>query len=182
MLRIRVHGRGGEGAVTFAHLLAASATFDGKFGQSCMSPAIERRGAPVEAYSRIGDRRIGERGAIVNPDIVVILNPTLLTAANVELGMPEQGRLIVNAPKGAEFQHESTCIDASAIALRFLKVPITNTTMLGAVAAATGIVSLESMDKALRLILSKFSPEKLDLNFKAITAGYEEVKRGQGVH
>jgi 2-oxoacid:acceptor oxidoreductase gamma subunit (pyruvate/2-ketoisovalerate family) len=182
MLRIRVHGRGGEGAVTFAHVLSASATFDGKFGQSCMSPAIERRGAPVEAYARIGDKRIGERGAIQNPDIVVVLNPTLLSVANVELGMPDQGRLVINSSNGAELQHESTCIDASAIALRILKLPITNTTMLGAVAAATGIVTLESLDKGLRLILSKFSSEKLDLNFKAISAGYEEVKRGQGVH
>ena len=99
MLRIRVHGRGGEGAVTFAHVLCASATFDGKFGQSCMSPAIERRGAPVEAYARIGDRRIAERGAIVNPDIVVVLNPTLVKTANVEVGMTEDGTLVVKCAR-----------------------------------------------------------------------------------
>jgi pyruvate ferredoxin oxidoreductase gamma subunit len=182
MLRIRVHGRGGEGAVTFAHILCASATFDGKFGQSCMSPAIERRGAPVEAYARIGDRRIAERGAIVNPDIVVVLNPTLMKAANVEAGMTDDGRLVVNTADGAGLRQGATCIDATAIAVRILKLPITNTTMLGAVAAATGIVTLDSLEKGLRLILAKFSEEKLNLNFAAIRAGYEEVKRGQGVH
>jgi len=182
MLRIRVHGRGGEGAVTFANVLCASATYDGKFGQSCMSPAIERRGAPVEAYARIGDRRIAERGAVLSPDIVVVLNPTLVKTANVEVGMTENGRLVVNSQDGAGLRPGATCIDATGIALRILKLPITNTTMLGAVAAATGIVTLDSLEKGLGLILARFSEEKLNLNFAAMRAGYEEVKRGQGVH
>jgi len=182
MLRIRVHGRGGEGAVTFANVLCASATYDGKFGQSCMSPAIERRGAPVEAYARIGDKRIAERGAVVSPDIVVVLNPTLVRTANVEAGMTEDGRLVVNSQDGTGLRLGATCIDATGIALRILKLPITNTTMLGAVAAATGIVTLDSLERGLRLILARFSEEKLNLNFAAMRAGYEEVKRGQGVH
>ena len=86
MIRIRVHGRGGEGAVTLAHLIGASATYDGRFGQSCMGAAFERRGAPVEAFARIGDRRIGERGNIANPDLVVVLNPQLVESVNVEAG------------------------------------------------------------------------------------------------
>ena len=178
MLRIRIHGRGGEGAVTFAHVLCASATYDGKFGQSCMSPAIERRGAPVEAYARIGDRRVAERGAILNPDLVVVLNPTLVKAPTIEAGLSDVGRLVVNCTDGAEFQHEATCIDATSIAFRILKVPITNTTMLGALAAATDLVTLDSLEKGIRLLLSKFSEEKLQLNFEAMRAGYEEVKRG----
>ena len=179
MLKIRVHGRGGEGAVTFANVLCASATFDGKFGQSCMSPAIERRGAPVEAYARIGEKRIAERGAILNPDLVVVLNPTLVNAPNIEAGMKDEGRIVANSTDGSSLQHQCICIDATAIALRILKIPITNTTMLGAVAAATGIVTLDSLDKGLRLILARFSEQKLALYFEAIRAGYEEVKRGQ---
>lgn len=178
MLRIRVHGRGGEGAVTFANILCASTTYDGKYGQSCMSPAIERRGAPVEAYARVGDRKIGERGAILNPDIVVVLNPTLTKIANVEAGMSTEGRLVMNSPVDVGLQHESTYIDATPIALKLLKIPITNTVMLGAFAAATDLVSLESLEKGARLILSRFSDEKLNRNIEAIRAGYKEVKRG----
>jgi len=178
MLRIRVHGRGGEGAVTFANILCASTTYDGKYGQSCMSPAIERRGAPVEAYARVGDRKIGERGAILNPDIVVVLNPTLTKIANVEAGMSNDGRLVMNSHVDVGLQHESTYIDATPIALELLKIPITNTVMLGAFAAATDLVSLESLEKGARLILSRFSDEKLNRNIEAIRAGYKEVKRG----
>ena len=178
MLRIRVHGRGGEGAVTFANILCASTTYDDKYGQSCMSPAFERRGAPVEAYARVGDRKIGERGAILNPDIVVVLNPTLTKIANVEAGMSNKGRLVINSHVDVGLQHESTYIDATPIALELLKIPITNTVMLGAFAAATDLVSLESLEKGARLILSRFSDEKLNRNIEAIRAGYKEVKRG----
>ena len=177
MLRIRVHGRGGEGAVTFAHILCASATYDGKFGQSCMSPAIERRGAPVEAYGRIGDKRIAERGAVLNPDIVVVLNPTLVGAPTIEAGMNGQGKLIVNSREKPQFSHEAVCIDATDIAMQTLGRPITNTAMLGAFAAATGLVSTESLEKGLRMILSRFSDEKLAHNVDAIKAGYDAVKK-----
>ncbi len=112
MVRIRVHGRGGEGAVTFAHILCASATYDGKFGQSCMAPAFERRGAPVEAFARIGDRRVAERGAIPNPDIVVVLNPALIPSVNVEAGLNDNGRLVVNSAKDLGLKHETNYIDA----------------------------------------------------------------------
>lgn len=182
MVKIRVHGRGGEGAVTFAHILCASATYDGKFGQSCMGAMVERRGAPVEAYGRIGDKTIAERGTVVDPDIVAVLNPMLVTAVNVEVGMRDGGKLVVNAPGNLELKHDATYIDATSIALKILKIPVPNTVMLGAFAAATGLVSPDSLEKGTRLILSRLSGEKLDLNVEAIRAGYEEVKRGKGVH
>ncbi|MBE0480993.1 MAG: 2-oxoacid:acceptor oxidoreductase family protein [Dehalococcoidia bacterium] len=182
MVRIRVHGRGGEGAVTFAHILCASATYDGKYGQSCMAAAFERRGAPVEAFGRIGERPIAERGTITEPDIVAVLNPTLVTAVNVELGMNESGMLVVNAPEQLALKHRATYIDARRIALEMLNVPITNTVMLGAFAAATELVTLESLEKAARFILTRFSENKLKANIAAIRAGYDEVKRGQGIH
>jgi pyruvate ferredoxin oxidoreductase gamma subunit len=178
MIQVRVHGRGGQGAVTFAHILCASATFENKFGQSCMAPTVERRGAPVEAYGRIGDKPIAERGVIVAPDYVVVLNPMLAKAVNLEAGMGDSGKLVVNAPKDLGLNHEATFIDATQIAYDILNIPITNTVMLGAFAAATGIISLDSIEKGTRLILSRFSEDKLNLNIKAIKAGYEEVKRG----
>lgn len=179
MIKVRVHGRGGEGAVTFAHVLCASVRFDGKFGQSCMGAAVERRGAPVEAYGRIGDRRIAERGSIAKPDIVTVLNPVLTQAVNVEAGMNEGGQLIVNARKDQGLSHETVYLDATTIAVKILGVPITNTVMLGAFAAATGLVTVESVEKGARLIFGpRFSEEKLERNLEAIRAGYEEVKRG----
>jgi len=179
MIRVRIHGRGGEGAVTFAHILCASVRFDGKFGLSCMSPAVERRGAPVEAYGRIGDKRVVERGNILKPDIVTVLNPMLTPVVNVEAGMPEGGKLIVNARKDLQFAHETVYIDATSIAMSILKIPVTNTVMLGAFAAATGLVTTESLEKGTRLILGpRFSEEKLQRNIEAIRAGYKEVQRG----
>lgn len=182
MIEIRVHGRGGQGAVTFAHILCASATYEGKYGQSCMAPTVERRGAPVEAYGRIGDKPIVERGVVLAPKYVVVLNPMLIKAVNVEMNMKDNGKLIINSPKDLGLKHETTYLDATAIATDILKTPITNTVMLGAFAAATGLISVDSLEKGARLILSRFSKDKLDLNIKAIKAGYEEVKRGKGVH
>ena len=182
MIQIRVHGRGGQGAVTFAHILCASATYEGKYGQSCMAPTVERRGAPVEAYGRIGDKPIVERGVVLAPDYVIVLNPMLIKAVNLEMGMKDNGKILVNSPKDLGLKHETTYIDATVIANDILKTPITNTVMLGAFAAATGLMSVDSLEKGARLILSRFSKEKLDLNVKAIKAGYEEVKRGKGVH
>jgi len=182
MIQIRVHGRGGQGAVTFAHILCASATYKGKFGQSCMAATVERRGAPVEAYGRIGDKPIAERGAILTPDFVVVLNPMLATAVNLEAGMKDDGKLVVNSSKDLGLKHKATYVDATPIAFKILKMPITNTVMLGAFAAATGLFSLNSLEKGARLILSRFSEEKLNLNVEAIKAGYDEVKRGKSIH
>lgn len=175
MIRVRVHGRGGEGAVTLAHLLGASATFDGSYGQSCMGAAFERRGAPVEAFARIADRPIGERGNITDPDLVVVLNPQLVESVNVEAGMTPDGRILVNSPEDVALQHAVTRVDATAIAVRILKRPIVNTVMLGAFAAATGLMSLGSLEEGARLILARFSEDKLAANVEAIRAGYEEV-------
>lgn len=179
MIKVRIHGRGGEGAVTFAHILCASVRFDGKFGLSCMSPAVERRGAPVEAYGRIGDERVVERGNILKPDVVTVLNPMLTQVVNVEAGMPEGAKLVVNARKDLQLSHDTVYIDATSIAVSILKIPITNTVMLGAFAAATGLVTTESLERGARLILGpRFSEDKLQQNLEAIRAGYEEVKRG----
>jgi len=177
MIRIRVNGRGGQGAVTLAHILCASATYDGRFGQSCQGIAIERRGAPIEAYGRIDDRPIAERGMIPEPDYVIVIDPMVYRAVNVEAGLKDSGELIVNSPKDLGFKHKSTYLDATSIALKVVKRPITNTVMLGAFIAATDLLSIDSVEKGARFILSRKSPQKtVDINIKAIRAGYEELK------
>jgi pyruvate ferredoxin oxidoreductase gamma subunit len=182
MIRIRVHGRGGEGAVTLAHMLGASACYEGKFGQSCMLPMMERRGAPVEAFCRIDDKPITEHGRVMKPDYVVVTNRQLLKVVNLEEGIVDDGQLFVNSPIALTFTHEASYVDATPVALRILNIPIPNTVMLGAFAAATGIISLDSLEKSARDFLSSLSSEKLDLNLKAIRAGYKEVKRGKAIH
>jgi pyruvate ferredoxin oxidoreductase gamma subunit len=182
MVKIRVHGRGGEGSVTFAHILCAAATYDGKFGQSSMGAGFERRGAPVEAYARIGDKFVAERGAVIDPDIVVVMNTSLVGVVDVEAGMVEGGVLVINASKPLKLKHKATYVDARRIALEILKMPIPNTTMLGAFAAATGLVSLASLERCVPLMLGWLSQEKQNANIQAVRAGYEEVKCGQGLH
>jgi pyruvate ferredoxin oxidoreductase gamma subunit len=103
----------------------------------------------------------------------------LAQVVNVEAGMNDGGKLVVNARKDPGLSHETVYLDATSIAVRILKIPIANTVMLGAFAAATGLVTLDSMEKGARLILGhRFSEEKLQRNLEAIRAGYEGVKCG----
>ncbi len=177
MIGIRIHGRGGQGAVTFAHILSVAATLEGKHGQSSQAMTIERRGAPSQGYARIGDRPIAERGAIADPDYVVVIDPTVIKAVDVEAGMPEGGLIVANSASKPDTKHPCIFLDATSIALDILKRPITNTVMLGGFAAATGLVSVASIEKGAKFILGKKMPEHtLELNLKAIRRAYEEVK------
>lgn len=180
MIGIRVHGRGGQGAVTFAHILSMAATFEGKYGQSSQALTIERRGAPTQGFARIGNRPIAERGMISNPDYVVVLDPMLIKAADVEAGLPEEGLIVVNSPRKPQLKHRCVYFDATSIALDVLGRPITNTVMLGGFVAATNLVSLESIEKGARFTLEKKMPPKvIDKNLQAIRRAYEEVKNAR---
>src|SRR3990167_5526711 len=148
--KIRIHGRGGQGAVTFAHMIAMAATYDKKYGQSSQAQTWDRRGTPIEGYARIGDKPIRERGFVMDPDYVVLLDSTLVGAVDLEAGFGNQGAIIANADKPLNFKHRASYVDATHIALEKLNAPITNTVMLGAFAAVTGLVSLESIEKGVR--------------------------------
>jgi len=177
MIRIRIHGRGGQGAVTFAHMLCLAATEEGKFGQSSQGQTWDRRGTPMEGYARIGDKPISERGLIVEPDYVIVLDPTIVSAVNLEAGMKEDGKVIVNSPVDLKFNHQSICIDATSIALKELNAPITNTAMLGAFAGISDLIKLDSAEKGVREMLGKkFSEEVIQNNIEAVKAAFEEVK------
>ncbi|MFC1822902.1 2-oxoacid:acceptor oxidoreductase family protein [Thermodesulfobacteriota bacterium] len=179
MIGIRIHGRGGQGGVTFAHILSMAATFEGKFGQSSQALTIERRGAPTAGFARIGDRVIAERGMIADPDYVVVIDPTIMKAVDVEAGMPEKGLVVANAASKPEIKHPCVFFDATSIALDILKRNITNTVMLGGFVAATDMVSMDSIEQGARFILGKKMPENiLEQNISAIRRAYEEVKNG----
>lgn len=159
--------------MTFAHMLSMAATFEGKYGQSSQGQSWDRRGTPIEGYARIGDQPITERGFILEPDYVVILDPTIVAAVNPESGLSEKGAVIANSPRTLPLRHRVHHVDATSIALEKLGTPITNTVMLGAFAAATGLVSLASIEKGVRAILGKKRTEEtIQRNLEAVRAAY----------
>lgn len=179
LIEIRWHGRGGQGAVTSAELVALAAIGEGKFAQAFPSFGPERRGAPVLAFNRISpDQPVRIRAAVEYPDIVVVLDPSLLSITDVTSGLKEDGTIIVNSPEGLldiksklGNQWRIAVINATAIARETLGVPIVNTTMLGALVKATGIVGLECVTEPIK---ERFGP-RAKANIDACHRAYQET-------
>jgi len=172
---IRFHGRGGQGAVTAAQLLAKAAFLENKYCQAFPFFGAERRGAPVMAFARIDDKPIRIRTQVYKPDYVVVLDPTLLGVVDVGSGLKEGGTIVVNAtevPVG--LPGEIVNVDATSIATETLGRPITNTAMLGAFAGATELVSLNSITKVIK---EKFGGKIGEKNAAAAQAAYERVRK-----
>ncbi len=152
MIEIRLHGRGGQGAVTSAELLAQAAINEGKYAQAFPSFGPERRGAPVVAFCRISDEPIRLRTNIYHPDLVLVLDPSILRLVNVGAGLKKGGALITNTKYSSDeirkelgIKHKLATVDASKIAQEELGVPITNTTMLGALLKTRELVPVDSL-------------------------------------
>ena len=178
MIEVRFHGRGGQGAVTSAELVALAAIAEGKYAQAFPSFGPERRGAPVQAFVRISDEPIRIRAEIHKPDAVVVLDPGLLRIVNVTSGLKENGTAIINTKRSAvdiksEFGIEQrlATVDATTIARDTLGVPITNTTMVGALVKATELVKLDSMIEPLRHRFDRLA----ERNIKAMKSAYEQT-------
>ncbi|MGB9902789.1 pyruvate ferredoxin oxidoreductase subunit gamma [Methanothrix sp.] len=179
MKEIRFHGRGGQGAVTAAEMIAIAAFEDGRFSQAFPAFGVERRGAPVLAFARIDDKPIRMRSQVYEPDYVIVQDVTLLDVVNVTGGLKPDGKIIINTDKDASAlklntEAEVVTIDATRIAIDALGRPIVNTTMLGAFCGATGEVKLESLEKS---ILARFSGSLGEKNIQAIRTAYERVAR-----
>ncbi|MGZ3513460.1 MAG: pyruvate ferredoxin oxidoreductase subunit gamma [Thermodesulfobacteriota bacterium] len=151
MIEIRFHGRGGQGAVSSAELLALAAIEEGKYAQAFPSFGPERRGAPVLAFCRISDQPIRIRANIYEPDLVVVLDASLLKIVNVGAGLKPDGVLITTSKDSAnkvkedlKIKNRIGVVDAVKIAREVLGLPITNTTMLGSLVKASGLVKKES--------------------------------------
>jgi pyruvate ferredoxin oxidoreductase gamma subunit len=173
---IRIHGRGGQGAVTASRLLATAAYYDGMFSQAIPMYGTERRGAPVTAYVRVDDVRVRERELVHNPDIVMVLDPLLSTRQTMADDMAEDGLLLLNAAYPPEEVKTGgkirvATVNATNIALETLRRPITNTAILGAFAKSVGWPKLESIEKAIR---KQFSGRVADMNVEAIKRSYDE--------
>lgn len=179
LTEIRWHGRGGQGAVTSAELVAQAAINEGKYAQAFPAFGAERRGAPVVAFVRINSNEpIRVRAEIAEPDVVVVLDPGLLRIVNVTLGLKANGMLVVNTKKQAEQirkEFSINCslatVDATKIARELLGVPIVNTSMVGALLRATGVVRLESLFEPLRQRFGRLA----ERNISAMKKAHEET-------
>ncbi len=182
MLEFRWHGRGGQGAWTASELLARTALSEGKFIQSFPEFGPERMGAPVTAFTRISSEPIKLHCAVYDPDVVVVLDNTLLKTVPVTSGInrPEDV-IIVNTPKDPATMRKELqlvvgklwTVPATEIALKILGAPITNTALLGAVAKATGLVTLEGIEKTVK---ARFRADLAEKNFAVIKEAYTEAK------
>ena len=182
MMEFRWHGRGGQGAWTASELLARTALDEGKYIQSFPEFGPERMGAPVTAFTRISSEPIRLHCAIYEPDVVVVLDNTLLKTVPVTAGLNRDGDiLIVNSAEEPSALKESLnltkakvwTVPATEIALRILGAPITNTALLGCVAKSTGIVTLEGIRKTLG---GRFRADLAEKNFAVVNEAYKEAK------
>ena len=157
MIELRLHGRGGQGAVTSAELLALAAIAEGKYALAFPSFGPERRGAPVQAFVRTNDKPVRIRADIKEPDFVVVFETRLLSIVDVTSGLKENGVVIVNSKSTPQeiksefgYKWRVATVDAATIATETIGVPIVNTTMLGAILRVTDIVELSSLEEPLK--------------------------------
>ena len=170
MIEIRFHGRGGQGAVTSAEMLALAAIGEGKYAQAFPSFGPERRGAPVVAFCRIDDKPIRIRANIYEPDLVVVLDASLLKIVNVASGLKPNGILVTNTKEAPEkvkedlkLKNRLAAVDATKIALEILGLPITNTTMLGSLIKAWEVVQEGFFSPSLSSTVLAELPKKISL-------------------
>ncbi len=173
MYEIRIHSRGGQGGVTAARLLALAAFRDGRYATACPFYGAERRGAPVVSYVRIDDHPIRVYSQIRNPDLVVVLDTSVMDVVDVFQGLKPDGKVILNATGEREISgHTTFTVDLTGIALSLNLViagsPILNTPVIGAL-AKMGIISMESAKRAISEMFSD------DRNVKAAEAAYQEL-------
>lgn len=184
---IRWHGRGGQGAKTAALLLGDAAMSLGKYIQAFPEYGPERMGAPVASFNRISSEPITIHYGITEPDIVLVLDPTLIGTIDVTKGLPENGIIIVNTPGSASEVRTMTkfktgkifAVDASKISKETIGKDIPNTPMLGALIKASGLLDFDHMMEDLKKKLSKkfaSKPEVIEGNLSAVKRSFEEVK------
>ena len=180
MKEIIFYGRGGQGAVIASRLLAMAAFKEGKEVQSFPFFGVERRGAPVAAYTRLSDSKIRKRVPIKEPDYAIVLDPTLLEKIDVIKGLKDGGSILINTKVPREsFSFKKRLnvftFDASAVAYKYKigskSAPIVKTSLLGAFSKFTKEIGIESLSEAIRETVSI----KPDENIKAAEEAYEKA-------
>ncbi len=185
MTEIRWHGRGGQGAKTAAGLVAEVAMEEGKFSQGFPEYGPERMGAPIRGFTRISEGQVKVHSPITTPDVVVVLDDTLLATVDVAEGMSKGGQVIVNtkkSPKDVSSQLSSKevgvwTLDATQIAIDEIGRPIPNTPMIGALIKATGVVNMDGLKKSItKKFMGKFGEAVVKGNLNALDRAHNEVK------
>jgi len=183
MFQVRFHGRGGQGVVTAAELLASAAFLQDRYAQAFPSFGSERMGAPVMSFCRIDDKPIRTREPVTEPDALVIQDPTLLHQADLFAGLTPRGYVLVNATRGftqlglddLAATHDSgrlLAVPASSLAMARLGRPLPGAPLLGALAALTGVVSLDAL---LAAITDRFAGQVAAGNSAAAVAAFDYV-------
>ncbi|MBU1912933.1 MAG: 2-oxoacid:acceptor oxidoreductase family protein [Candidatus Omnitrophica bacterium] len=187
MVEVCWHGRGGQGAKTASQFLGEAALDIGKYIQAFPEYGPERAGAPMKAFTRISDEPIYVHSSVKNPDVVIIIDPTLLGAVNVTEGLGDDGILLVNTDKSpadirkeTDFKHGKVgTVDATKIALETLKIPMPNMPMLGAFLKVNSIVSIDEVSDIVKAkFIKKLGEEKTKANIEGIKRAYAELKIG----
>ena len=187
MTEVRWHGRGGQGAKTAATLLAEAALSEDKHSQGFPEYGPEREGAPMRGFTRISDAPIRLHCTIDNPDVVVVLDDTLLETVDVCAGLTPGGAVVINTSQNSKELRKRLSIpeaklftvNATQIALDEIGRPIPNTPMLGALIKATGVLDINTIYNDVKHKLGKkFTQQIIDGNIKAVKRAYEEVTEG----
>jgi 2-oxoacid:acceptor oxidoreductase gamma subunit (pyruvate/2-ketoisovalerate family) len=178
MKEIRIHGRGGQGAVLAARMLASAFVIEGKHVASFPMYGFERRGAPVVAFTRVDDKPIREKTQIYNPDCIVVIDPGLMKLPTLFDGLKPGGALILNSLQPLKASPDGNLklggfINATQVAVEEIGRDIPNTCLLGAFAAATGWLDLPSLKKCLGEYLSG---NILERNLRSVERGFKEVE------
>lgn len=155
MIEIRWHGRGGQGAFTASKILGAAAVYSGKYALAFPSFGPERRGAPIQAFTKISEDEIKDRSVIIKCDSIVFLDDTLYTSDALN-DLKEGGKVLINTKTPEKFANQNiVTIDADAISTKILQRPVSNTAMLALLVTDLGIVSKEKIKEVLHLYLSE---------------------------
>ncbi len=187
-MEIRWHGRGGQGTVTAAKVLADACLSSGGYVQAFPEYGPERAGAPIRAFNRVSDKVIRMYGPVLHPKVISIADATLMDAVNVTEGAPDDAIYIVNTSKDPKTVRENLsakdtqtviAVDATKIALDCFGRPMPNSSMLGAICKATGIVDMDVLpDNVEKSFGKKFARKVIDGNLDATRRGYEEAQEG----
>ena len=183
MFQIRIHGRGGQGAVSAAQIISVAAFYQDKYSMAFPSFGSERAGAPVTAYVRIDDHDIELREPVLDPDFLIVQDSTLFRGVDVFSGLKPDGRLLINSTRSAEELGVGDAVrdlplghvvslPATELALKHIRRPKPNIVLMGGFAAMTGMLELDAMDKA---IMDKFPGQLGEANVRAARAAYETV-------
>jgi pyruvate ferredoxin oxidoreductase gamma subunit len=185
MFQIRLHGRGGQGVVSGAEMLSIAAFLDGCHAQAFPSFGSERMGAPVMAFCRIDDKEIRLREPVMEPDALIIQDPTLLHQVDLFNGLHANGYILINSTRSFEelglgelardFHHYRLCsVPATELAMKHVRRPVPNAALLGGFAAISRVVKLESVEAAIR---QKFPGEVGEGNVAAARAAFDMVRK-----